>query len=409
MALGGVKDEGEIRGHRRTYIGSMPGKILTAIKQAGTKYPVILLDEIDKIGGQSEHSLSGALLEVLDKEQNKEFVDHYLSVPFDISKVLFIATSNDSSRISAPLRDRMESIELTSYTEGEKLSIAKKHIVPEVRSELDLRGTQLRFDDEAILSLIREYTLEGGVRQLKREITNIGRKIVRQIVARKFGVKGHITSKDLEAWLGPKKYFDQHALNDLGVGAAVGLAFTEVGGDILLIESALVPASGKAGDLKLTGSLGNILKESAHTVLTYLLSEANNLGIDPDLILKNNIHIHLPDGATPKDGPSAGLAILCALTSLLKGQIIPQNLAMTGEITLRGKVLPVGGIKEKLLAAIRHGKHRVLIPHDNISDLAQLPDEARSCLQIVPVKSMTEVLQLISQPAKTVHKEGFRS
>ena len=393
VALGGVKDEGEIRGHRRTYIGSMPGKILDALARTSSLYPVILLDEIDKVTDSKEGGVSGALLELLDGEQNREFSDHYLSLPFDLSNVLFIATANNSAAIEPALLDRMESIELSSYSEREKLEIAKKHIVPEVRAMLDLRGTQLRFQDDAILELIRGYTLEGGVRQLKREISSIGRKVVRQIVGRQFGIKSLVKKGDLESWLGPRKYLGEQGAINPEIGSCVGLAYTDIGGDVLLVESALTANDQK--DMRLTGSLGSVIKESAQTARTFLLSEKEALSIDTSLLVKNQLHIHLPDGATPKDGPSAGLAIFSAIYSLLRKKPLSSHLAMTGEITLRGRVLPVGGIKEKLLAASRYGMKVVIIPKGNEKEMLAMGEESLLGLKVILVGHVLEMIEYL--------------
>ncbi len=405
ISLGGVKDEAEIRGHRRTYIGSMPGKLLQAIKQTASCYPVILLDEIDKVGRGHSGELSSALLEVLDSEQNKTFTDHYLALPFDLSNVIFVATANQIEEISEPLLDRMDAVNISGYSENEKIEIAKSYIVPELRKDLGLSGQQFQIDKLALTSLIRHYTREAGVRQLKRELQRLGRKVVRSLVSGERRTRSSKINNDtLVSLLGPPRYIEEPRDAVLPAGVALGLAYTSVGGDILYIESAKSETFEKSGQLKLTGSLGKVMQESAQAVLSFLKSRAILIGLSEKTIDQSYVHLHLPDGGTPKDGPSAGVAIMCALASLFTERAIPVNLAMTGEITLRGQVLPVGGIREKLLAAHRYGKHRVIIPAANWLDLEDLPANVVSDLEIYPVKTMEEVLSIVGLIAKPARK-----
>ena len=394
IALGGVKDESEIRGHRRTYVGSMPGKILSGIRQAGCNHPVILLDEIDKVSNQSNSDVASALLEVLDPEQNSEFVDHFLGLSFDLSKVIFLATANDESKISSPLRDRMDLVELSSYSDQEKLMIAAKHIIPRVRRGLGLKAKEFKPSHHFIQKLISEYTYEGGVRQLGRALATIGRKVVCEIDREGGRGKSALGLDELEGWLGPKKFgFGEEAFSPIP-GLVVGLAYTDVGGEVLIIESSIYPARGGKGGLKLTGSLGPVMKESAHTVLSCLSSRADALGIDLTSLQENHIHLHFPDGATPKDGPSAGIAMMCSMVGSIKRRSMPLDLAMTGELTLSGRVMAVGGIREKVLAAIRFGRKRVIIPYENCSDLKEISASALEEVEIIPVRTVDEVLCL---------------
>ena len=397
IALGGVKDEAEIRGHRKTYIGAMPGKIIQAIKEAGSNQAVILLDEIDKVGSQTPGlgDLSSALLEVLDPEQNKVFTDHYLAVPFDLSKVIFICTANTTYHIPEPLLDRMDTLNIPGYTPQEKMMIAKEHIIPDLRKELKLSTRQLNLSDSIIKLVINHYTREAGVRQLKREFETLGRKVVSSIVHKKSVANSlKITRNNLMDQLGPPKFLDEPKDKALMPGVSIGLAYTSVGGDILYIESRKVTSSSGKGRLLLTGSLGKVMQESAQTCLSFILAHAEELGLKQKEIEESDIHLHFPDGATPKDGPSAGNAILSALVSLLKDKPIESTFAMTGEITLRGQVLPVGGIKEKLLAAHRYGKRKIIIPWSNWLDLDDLPKEVTKDLSIYPVKNMMDVLSI---------------
>ena len=393
VSLGGVKDEAEIRGHRRTYIGSMPGKIIQAMKDAGSSKPVILLDEIDKAGKDGMRDLSSALLEVLDPEQNQSFTDHYLGFPFDLSEVLFIATANSLRELSAPLLDRMEVLELSGYTEQEKINIANRHLLPQIREDFSLSEENFCLEQATLPLIIRYYTREAGVRQLGRSLSTIGRKVVREIVENPgSSFESAVKSEQLIRYLGNPKYFAEPVEKNVPPGVAIGLAYTTVGGDILYIESRKNESKNSGGSLVLTGSLGKVMQESAQTVFSFLLSHADFLGIDRKEMLENKVHIHLPDGATPKDGPSAGVALLCAIASLFNGRSVRASLAMTGEITLRGQVLPVGGIKEKLLAAHRYGRKEVIIPAANWMDLEEIPDEVLSDLKLFPVQTMVEVL-----------------
>ena len=391
IALGGVKDESEIRGHRRTYIGSMPGKIIQALKQTKSRAPVILLDEIDKVGRERGHDLSAALLEVLDPEQNKEFLDHYLAVPFDTSQVLYVATANDIERIPAPLRDRMEPIEMVSYTEQEKLMIAKRHIIPALRRDMNLSARQFVLSDKTVMALVRRYTRESGVRQLAREIQQLGRKVVRRLVeGRRKRVRAVISPENLHEWLGPQRFLDEPNDAMLPPGVAIGLAYTEVGGELLYVETS-ASEDDKPG-LHLTGNLGKVMQESAQAALSFLRARGSELGVPASLLVRSRIHLHFPDGGTPKDGPSAGIAIMCAMASLVLGKSLPSRLAMTGEITLRGQVLPIGGLREKILAAHRYQKSKILYPAANQSDLADVPADVRARLELIPVATMQDVL-----------------
>jgi ATP-dependent Lon protease len=391
IALGGMKDEAEIRGHRRTYVGALPGKVISCLKETKTSQCVILLDEIDKIGGEREAAVSSALLEVLDPEQNRGFVDYYLGVPFDLSKVLFIATANDEYKLSGPLRDRMEILRLSSYSDEEKVRIAKSHILPAVRRDLALTLKQFDLPVRTLRWIVKNYTRETGVRQLRMEIARIGRKIVRELVERRKLKAGKLSSAQLVKWLGPPRYLEEQTDRVLPPGMVVGLAYTELGGELLNIETSASRIETKYPVLKLTGSVGKVLGESAQAALSYLAANLSTLGISPDGFMASQIHIHLPDGGTPKDGPSAGVALTTALLSLFTGQPFPATSAMTGEITLIGRVLPVGGIKEKVLAAYRYGKKVVFLPKDNRHDLAEIPAEVRKRLSLVLVSHIREV------------------
>ncbi len=394
VSLGGVKDEAEIRGHRRTYIGSMPGKLIQAMKDARTRAPVILLDEIDKIGlDQGRSVTASALLEVLDFEQNRHFVDHYLGVPYDLSDVIFIGTANTTATLPKPLLDRLEVIELSSYTEAEKLEVASRHLLPDIRREMKLKASDLNITAKPLAAIIRQYTREAGVRQLKRDLTTIARK---NIKARVEGKKPErVTVEALPRLLGPPRFQEEPNDAQLIPGVAIGLAYTAVGGDILYIETMRTISDGKHR-LALTGSLGKVMRESVQAVLAWLTSMAETrpetLGFDAARINGSSIHVHFPDGATPKDGPSAGLAIMCAIAGLLANKPLSAKLAMTGEITLRGQVLGIGGLKEKLLAAHRYGKKKVIIPAANHADLATVPKEILKDLEIVEVRTMDEAL-----------------
>lgn len=389
MSLGGVRDEADIRGHRKTYIGAMPGRIVSAIKQADSMNPLMLLDEIDKLGSDYKGDPSSALLEVLDSEQNFAFRDHYLEIPLDLSNVLFFATANDPSGIPGPLYDRMEIIELSSYTREEKFQIAKRHLIPKQVKRHGLNGRTCRFYDDAVYSLIDHYVREAGVRTLEREIASLCRKSAKMIVA---GEKKscYISSKMLESLLGPQKFKDDDLEKEDLVGVVNGLAWTAVGGEILQAEVAVTDGSGK---LELTGSLGDVMKESAKAAITCVRGLCQNYGIDKDFYTNKDIHIHFPEGAVPKDGPSAGVTITTALVSALSGIPVRHDVAMTGEITLRGRVLPIGGLKEKTMAAYRNGIKTVIIPKANEPDLYEVDPVVKENVTFVPVKEISAVLE----------------
>ena len=397
MALGGVRDESEIRGHRRTYIGSMPGKILQSMTKVGVKNPLFLLDEVDKMGQDMRGDPSSALLEVLDPEQNHTFVDHYVEVEYDLSDVMFVATSN-SLNIPDALLDRMEIIRLAGYTEDEKLNIAMRYLVPKQMKANGLKGTELEISEEAVRDIIQFYTREAGVRSLDREISKICRKVVKDLLVKagdkakkvKTAKRIEVTSENLETYLGVKRFDFGLAAKENQIGQVTGLAWTQVGGDLLTIESVAMPGKGKTIT---TGKLGDVMQESIQAAMSVVRSRAKRLGIPEDFYEKNDIHIHFPEGATPKDGPSAGIGITTALVSVLTNIPVRADVAMTGEITLRGEVLPIGGLKEKLLAAHRGGIKIVLIPDQNVKDLAEIPENVKDCLDIRPVKWIEEVLE----------------
>ncbi|TCK28699.1 ATP-dependent proteinase [Ancylobacter aquaticus] len=402
VALGGVRDEAEIRGHRRTYIGSMPGKIIQSMRKAKKSNPLFLLDEIDKMGADFRGDPSSALLEVLDPEQNHTFADHYLEVDYDLSSVMFVTTAN-TLNIPPALLDRMEVIRIAGYTEDEKFEIARRHLIPQTLTKHGLQPKEWSIDDEALLTLVRRYTREAGVRNLEREISNLARKAVKDLMlTKKKSVK--ITVQQLEDYLGAPKYRYGEAETEDQVGVVTGLAWTEVGGEILTIEGVMMPGKGK---MTVTGNLRDVMKESISAAASYVRSRALDFGIEPPLFDRRDIHVHVPEGATPKDGPSAGVAMATVLTSVLTGIPIRRDIAMTGEVTLRGRVLPIGGLKEKLLAALRAGIKKVLIPEENAKDLAEIPDNVKNALEIVPVSRMDEVLQhaLIRQPEAIVWEE----
>ncbi len=393
MALGGVRDEAEIRGHRRTYIGSMPGKLIQRMVKVGVKNPLFLLDEIDKMASDMRGDPASALLEVLDPEQNNAFSDHYLEVDYDLSDVMFVATAN-SMNIPAPLLDRMEVIRLSGYTEDEKLNIAKQHLIAKQIENNGLKSKEIDIEDSAIIGIIRYYTREAGVRSLEREIAKICRKVVKQLALDSKLKKVKVTQANLAEFLGVQRFDYGKTDNENRIGQVIGLAWTEVGGDLLTIESVSVPGKGK---LTYTGSLGDVMQESIQTALTVVRSRAEKLGINTDFYEKRDIHVHVPDGATPKDGPSAGIAMCTSLISTLTGNPVRSDVAMTGEITLRGEVLPIGGLKEKLLAAHRGGIKTVLIPMDNVKDLEDIPDNVKSEVEIIPVKWIDDVITVALQ------------
>ncbi len=393
MALGGVRDEAEIRGHRRTYIGSLPGKLIQKMAKVGVKNPLFLLDEIDKMSSDMRGDPASALLEVLDPEQNNSFSDHYLEVDYDLSDVMFVATSN-SMNIPGPLLDRMEVIRLSGYTEDEKLNIAKRHLLDKQISRNGLKANEITVEDSAIIDIIRYYTREAGVRSLEREISKICRKAVKAILLNKDLKHVTVNAENLKDYLGVHRFDYGKAEDHNQVGQVVGLAWTEVGGDLLTIEATNVPGKGK---LTYTGSLGDVMQESIQAAMTVVRARADSLRINPDFYEKRDIHVHVPEGATPKDGPSAGIAMCTALVSSLTGNPVRADVAMTGEITLRGEVLPIGGLKEKLLAAHRGGIKRVVIPHENTKDLEEIPDNVKQDLEIHPVRWIEQVLELALQ------------
>ncbi|MBC8159944.1 MAG: endopeptidase La [Roseiflexaceae bacterium] len=394
-SLGGIRDEAEIRGHRRTYIGAMPGRIIQGMKTAKSRYPVYVLDEIDKVGQDFRGDPTSALLEVLDPEQNGTFSDHYLEIPYDLAQVVFIATANQLEPIPAPLRDRMEIIEIGGYTEDEKLGIAQGFLVPKQREFHGLAEEQFKLSDGAILKLIREYTREAGVRSLEREVANLCRKVARKVAAAIDAgvpvVAQEIDAGDVSTYLGPERFSFGLAEEQDEIGVATGVSWSAAGGDVLSIE--VLPVRGK-GVLQLTGQLGDVMKESAQTAMSYVRFRAKDLGIDPDYFDQHNIHIHVPEGAVPKDGPSAGITLTTALISAMTGQPVRRDVAMTGEVTLRGRVLPIGGLKEKTLAAHRAGIRTFILPKDNAKDIVDLPKKVREDITLIPVSSMDEVLKI---------------
>ena len=387
MSLGGVRDEAEIRGHRRTYIGSMPGKVVQGMKKAKTSNPLFLLDEVDKLGSDWRGDPSSALLEVLDPEQNATFNDHYLEVDYDLSDVMFVTTAN-SLRMPQPLLDRMEIIRIPGYTEDEKVEIAKRHLIAKQSEAHGLKTDEWHISDDALRDLIRYFTREAGVRNLEREIANLARKSVKEIVTKKTK-KVMVTRKNLDKYAGVRRFrYGETEAEDM-VGVVTGLAWTEVGGEILTIESVLLPGK---GNIKHTGKLGDVMQESVSAALSYVRSRSINFGIKPTLFEKRDIHVHVPEGATPKDGPSAGIAMATSIVSILTGIPVRRDVAMTGEITLRGRVLPIGGLKEKLLAALRAGITTVFIPKENEKDIAEIPDNVKKHLKLIPVADVDEVI-----------------
>ncbi len=401
MSLGGVRDEAEVRGHRRTYIGSMPGKVIQGMKKAKTSNPLFLLDEIDKLGADWRGDPSSALLEVLDPEQNSTFADHYLEVDYDLSDVMFVTTAN-TLRMPQPLMDRMEIIRIPGYTEDEKVEIAKRHLVPKQMEAHGLKKGEWSVTDEALHELIQYYTREAGVRNLEREIANLCRKSVLEIVTKK-SASVVVDMTNIDTMAGVKKFrFGETEAEDM-VGVVTGLAWTEVGGEILTIESVLLPGK---GNVKSTGKLGDVMQESVSAALSYVRSRSTRFGIKPTLFEKRDIHVHVPEGATPKDGPSAGVAMAVSIVSVLTGIPIRRDIAMTGEITLRGRVLPIGGLKEKLLAALRAGIKTVFIPKDNEKDLAEIPDNVKSNLILIPVSDVDEVIaKALARPPVAIEWE----
>jgi ATP-dependent Lon protease len=391
MSLGGARDEADIRGHRRTYVGAMPGRIIQGMRQAGTKNPVLLLDEVDKLGVSFQGDPSSALLEVLDPAQNSTFVDHYLGIPFDLSQVLFIATANYIDRIPAPLLDRMERVDFPGYTEDEKLEIAKRYLLPRQLKENGLRDDELDVEDEAITSVIQKYTREAGVRQLERALGKLARKVARRIAAGKVE-RLSITPDEVKELLGrPRVHPEQMAQEDR-VGVATGMFYTPMGGDIMFVEASVMP--GEGGKLVLTGQLGDVMKESGRAALTYAKSHHASLGIPPEKLKGQEVHIHVPAGAQPKEGPSAGITMATALVSALSGRKVRRDVAMTGELTLTGRVLPIGGVKEKVLGAVRAGIHEIILPADNESYLDDLPQEVRDSLTVHLVEELDDVVRV---------------
>ena len=403
LSLGGVHDEAEIRGHRKTYIGSMPGRIMNGIAQAKSCNPLMVLDEVDKLGADYRGDPSAALLEVLDGEQNNSFRDHFLEIPFDLSEVFFITTANTTDTIPRPLLDRMELIELSSYTDEEKLQIAKRHLLPKQRKKHGLNGVQLRVGDDAIREIIAVYTRESGVRTLERELAALCRKAAGRIAE---GKCRSLTVKPdkLEELLGPAKFKRDETRNRDEIGLVRGLAYTSVGGEVLDVEAAVLEGSGK---LELTGNLGEVMKESVHAAVSFIRSRAEQLGVDPDFYKNCDIHLHFPEGAVPKDGPSAGITVTVALISALTGTPVRHDVAMTGEITLRGRVLPIGGLREKTMAALRAGIHTVVIPEDNLPDLAEIDQTVRQALHFVSTDRVEKILDLVLVRRPAENAAGF--
>jgi len=406
MSLGGVRDEAEIRGHRRTYIGSMPGKVIQSMRKAKSSNPLFLLDEIDKMGMDFRGDPSSALLEVLDPEQNATFNDHYLEVDYDLSSVMFVTTAN-TLNIPPPLMDRMEIIRIAGYTEDEKVEIAKTHLLPNAMTKHGLDAKEWVVEESALLELVRRYTREAGVRNLEREISNLARKAVKEILTSK-KKKIVVTGENVSEFLGVPKFRYGEIEADDQVGLVTGLAWTEVGGELLTIEGVMMPGKGR---MTVTGNLKDVMKESISAAASYVRSRSIDFGIEPPLFDRRDIHVHVPEGATPKDGPSAGVGMATVIVSMLTGIPVRRDIAMTGEITLRGRVLPIGGLKEKLLAALRGGIKKVLIPEDNAKDLADIPNSVKNGLEIVPVARMEEVLQhaLVRQPRPIKWKEDLKA
>tara|TARA_Y100000590_G_scaffold259270_2_gene291043 strand:+ start:57559 stop:59901 length:2343 start_codon:yes stop_codon:yes gene_type:complete len=410
ISLGGVRDESEIRGHRRTYVGAMPGKIVNALKKAGTSNPLILLDEIDKMSSDMRGDPASAMLEVLDPEQNKNFGDHYIEVEYDLSKVMFVMTANDLGRIPGPLRDRMEIINVSGYTPSEKMQIGKKYLLKKAIKNNGLEQYKVTMNDAAMTDVVRGYTREAGVREFERLINTVCRKIATEVVEKEHepGKKFNVTPKQLAKYLGPKKRDGKEIEDAPQVGLVNGLAWTSVGGEILNIEVITVPGTGK---IQTTGKLGDVMQESARAALTYVRSISPQLGIDAEWYSKNDIHVHVPEGATPKDGPSAGITMTTALVSAITGIPVFQTVAMTGEVTLRGRVLPIGGLKEKMLAAKQAGVDTIVIPQGNAKDLTEIPEEIQAGLTIHPVAHVDDVLKLaleLTEPEKFMKVVGLK-
>jgi ATP-dependent Lon protease len=401
MSLGGMRDEAEIRGHRRTYIGAMPGRIIQSLKRVGTKNPVLMLDEIDKVGADWRGDPSSALLEVLDPEQNREFRDHYLDVPYDLSQVMFITTANMLQPVPGPLRDRMEILELDGYTEEEKVRIAQQYLLPRQIRENSLRAEEISFEDDAIHSIIRDYTREAGVRNLERQIGTVCRKVATK-VAEEEGISVQVEADDLSQYLGRPRFFFEAAQRTEIPGVATGLVWTPTGGDITFIEATRMEGNRR---LILTGKLGDVMKESAQAAVSYVRSKASSLVIDEEIFAKTDLHIHVPAGAVPKDGPSAGVTMATALVSLLTERNVRSDVAMTGEITLRGQVLPVGGIKQKVLAAARVGIDTVILPERNRVDLDDIPEEIREMINFVFVERVDDVFEVALRNGAAVAQE----
>ena len=389
IALGGVHDEADIRGHRKTYVGAMPGRIMAAIEQAGSNNPLMLLDEVDKMGTDYRGDPSAALLEVLDGEQNKAYRDHYIELPFDLSKVMFITTANTLDTIPRPLLDRMEIIELGSYTDEEKVMIAKNHLIPKQLKKHGLKKSQLRITEDGIREIIRCYTRESGVRSMERSIAEICRKADMRIVSESDIHRITVNGSNIEEYLGVRKYLPDRLPSCDQVGLVTGLAWTSVGGETLEVEVNVMPGSGK---LELTGNLGDVMKESAHAALSFIRANAEKLGVETEFYKTKDIHVHFPEGAIPKDGPSAGVTVCTAIVSALTGTTVRRDVAMTGEITLRGRVLPIGGLKEKTMAALRHGIRTVIIPKDNERDLEEIDQIVRNSLNFVTAQTVETVL-----------------
>ena len=405
MSLGGMRDEAEIRGHRRTYIGAMPGRIVQGLKRVGTKNPVFMLDEIDKVGSDWRGDPSSALLEVLDPEQNRDFRDHYLDVPFDLSQVMFVTTANMLAPIPAPLRDRMEILELDGYTLDEKVSIAQQYLLPRQIRENSLRSEEISIDDGAMRAIVRDYTREAGVRNLERQIGTVCRKVATK-VAEEEGVSVHVEEDDLSSYLGKPRFYFEAAERTEVPGVATGLVWTPTGGDITFIEATRMAGNKR---LILTGKLGDVMKESAQAAVSYVRSKATELGIDEKVIAKSDIHIHVPAGAVPKDGPSAGVAMATAIVSLLTDRSVRADVAMTGEITLRGQVLPVGGIKQKVLGASRVGIDTVILPRRNEPDLEDIPEEIRNAMSFVFADRVDDVFAAALRNGKVPAEEADNS